>query len=192
MLKAKNVVVIFGSPRKNGNTHILVEEACQALSSRGIGHEIFFLNNLKIQGCQACYYCKRKNVAECAIQDDMQMIYAAIKKSDGLLIASPIYFGGVTAQTKLWVDRMFPFIDMNVRSLMPKSQPAAFIFTQNQPRPGLFANYIAGFKEMVGYLGFAPKGSLLACDLDKGYKPMVTENPELMRQAYALGHDLLA
>lgn len=192
MPKGRNVVIIFGSPRKNSNTYILVEEARKGLTERGIKSEIFYLNEMNIKGCQACYYCKGNNVCECAVKDEMQKIYSAIKKADGLMVASPIYFGGVTAQTKLWLDRMFPFIDMKLNSMIEKGKKAAFIFTQNQPAPDLFTNQINSFKLMVKYFGFEAKGSLLAYDLDKGYKPMVTEKQEFMRKAYALGRDMLS
>jgi multimeric flavodoxin WrbA len=192
MSTGKNVVIIFGSPRKNSNTNILVEEARKGLADQGVTIEIFYLNEMKIKGCQACYACKRNNVPECAVKDDMQKIYEAIKETDGILVASPIYFGGVTAQTKAWLDRLFPFIDMNINSRIAKGKRAAFIFTQNQPAPELFANHMDVFKMMIGFIGFEVKGSLLACNLDKGYKPMVTENKEVMARAYELGKELLA
>ena len=191
MSEEKNVVIIFGSPRKNSNTHILMEEARKGITEKGIQTQIFYLNEMNIKGCQACYYCKRNNVAECAIKDDMQKIHEALKKADGMLITTPIYFGGVTAQTKLWLDRMFPFIDLKLNSFIAKGKKVAFIFTQNQPAPGFFTNQINSFKNMVGIIGFEVKGSLLAYNLDKGYKPLVTENREFMRIAYELGRGLL-
>ncbi len=192
MQKGKNVVVIFGSPRKNSNTQILVEQARRGLADAGVSSEIFYLNDMKIKGCQACYFCKRNSVSECIVKDDMQNIYKAIKNADGILVASPIYFGEVTGQTKLWLDRMFPFIDLKVHSLMDKGKKGSFIFTQNQPLPGLFANNIDSFKKMVGYVGFTIGDSLLAYDLDKDNKPMVTENKKIMEQAYQLGRNMLS
>jgi multimeric flavodoxin WrbA len=192
MSTAKRVVIVFGSPRKNSNTHILVEEARKGLTDNGVGSEIFYLNEMNIKGCQACYYCKRENVMDCAVKDDMQKIHEAIHKADGILVASPIYFGGVTAQTKAWLDRLFPLIGMNVNSLMAKGKKAAFIFTQNQPAPELFSNYIEGFKMMIGFIGFEVKDTLLAYNLNKGYKPMATENREFMTKAYELGRGLLS
>ncbi|OHD15315.1 MAG: hypothetical protein A2086_01590 [Spirochaetes bacterium GWD1_27_9] len=186
----KKVVIIFGSPKKNSNTHILIEKAQQGLASQKIESEVFYLNDMSIKGCQGCYYCKKNNVAECVIKDDMQKIYKAIQESDGIIVATPIYFGEVTAQTKLWLDRLFPYIDMNVNSLIPKGKKASFIFTQNQPVPTLFVEYINNFKNMVGFVGFEIKESLLAYNLDKDYKPMVSENPDIMNKAYNLGKNL--
>jgi multimeric flavodoxin WrbA len=192
VMDAKKVLIIFGSPRKNGNTHILVEEACKGLAVNGTSTETFYLNEMQIKGCQACYYCKKNKVDTCILKDDMQKIYAAVKNADGILIASPIYFGEVSAQTKLWLDRMFPFIDMQVHSLLAKGKKASFIFTQNQPVAGLFANNIESFVRMVEHIGFAAKDRLVAYNLDKGYKPMVTENKQFMQKAFELGRDLLS
>lgn len=188
----KKVLVLFGSPRKNSNTHILVEEACKGLRESGTESEIIFLNDINFKGCQACYYCKKKGVAECAVIDGLTEIYNKINKADGVIIASPIYFGGVTGQTKLCIDRLFPYIDMKLGSLLPKGKKAAFIFTQNQADPKLFTEHIAGMKQMLGFIGFEMKESLLTCNLDKGYKPSVTENREAMRQAFMLGKNLLS
>jgi multimeric flavodoxin WrbA len=185
------VTVIFGSPRKNGNTHLLVREAQRGLKDSGFDSDIFYLNEMVIKGCQACYFCKRHETAECAVKDDMQSIYTAVNESDGIIVASPIYFGGITGQTKLWLDRMFPYIDMNVGSRMRKGKKAAFIFTQNQPVSTLFEAHMASVRQMLGYIGFDIRDSMLVCNVDKGYKPMVTENEELMKRAYALGRNMM-
>ena len=117
----------------------------------------------------------------------MNEIYSSIKKSEALIIATPVYFGGVTAQTKLFADRMFPFIDLNVRTLLNERKKVSFIFTQNQPHPFLFRKSMDSFAEMFGYIGFDTIEILTACGLDKGYKPMVSENKEILKKAYDLG-----
>ncbi|MGV8120508.1 MAG: flavodoxin family protein [Candidatus Xenobiia bacterium LiM19] len=188
----KKVAILFGSPRKNSNTHLLVEEARRGLADSGAESKIFFLNDMKIRGCQACYYCKKNNVTDCAVKDDMQSIYQAVNESDGIIVASPIYFGEVTAQTKACIDRMFPFIGMDVNSLLPPGKKMACIFTQNQPNPEFFEGYIEGFCTALSYIGFEKGETLLACNLDKDYKPMVTENRELMDKAYSLGKSFFA
>ena len=77
-------------------------------------------------------------MAACALKDDMQKIHRLIQESDGLIIATPIYFAGVTAQTKIWLDRLFPYIGMDLSPKLPESKKVSFIFTQNQPDPRLF------------------------------------------------------
>ena len=184
------VVIVLGSPRKESNTHILVKEAQKGFDYSNIQSEVFFINDMNVRGCQACYFCKKNNVPKCKIKDDMQKIYKAVEESNGILIASPIYFGGVTSQTKILLDRFFPYIDMNVSAKINKGKKASFIFTQNQPYPELFISNINSFKDMFAYMGFEIKDSLIAYNLDKGYKPLVTENLEFMKKAYALGRKM--
>ena len=188
----KKAALILGSPRKNSNTHILLNEAQNGLKAKGIESRIFFLNELNIKPCQACYFCKTNNTTQCSMKDDMKQITEYILEADGLVVASPIYFGNVTAQTKLFADRLFPFINMNVKPLIPEGKKASFIFTQNQADISLFQNSFNDFMKIFKFFGFIIKDHLLAPNLDKGIKPMVTEDKETMQKAYALGADLLA
>lgn len=187
----KKTALILGSPRKNSNTHILLNEAQKGLKAKGNESRIFVLNDLNIKACQACYYCKKNNIPVCAVKDDMKEITEYILGAEGLVIASPIYFGNVTAQTKLFADRLFPFIDMNVNPIIPKGKKVSFIFTQNQTDKTLFQNCINDFMTIFKFFGFVIKDHLLVPNLDKGIKPMVTEDKETMQKAFSLGADLL-
>jgi multimeric flavodoxin WrbA len=184
--------ILIGSPRKNGSTAILAVEAERGLKEQGIETETVHLNDLKFRGCQACYYCKKNDVADCAVKDDMQMVHRLIKESDGLIIATPIYFAGVTSQTKAWLDRMFPYIGIDLSPRLPGTMNVSFIFTQNQPDARMFEIPIATFMKMVGLTGMSVKDHLVACDLDAGIKPPVTEQKESLEKAYRIGRDLLA
>ena len=187
----QKVTLLIGSPRKNGSTRILAAEAERGLNERGIETTTVFLNDLKIKGCQACYWCKKNDVAECAVKDDMQKIHRLMQKSDGLIVASPIYFSGVTAQTKAWLDRMFPYIGMDLSPKMPAGKKVSFIFTQNQPDARLFEPGIGAFMYAVGLSGLSVKDHVIACDLDAGIKAPVEGRKEFLEKAYRIGRDLL-
>jgi putative NADPH-quinone reductase len=188
----KKVTILIGSPRKNGSFRILAAEAERGLKDQGVATETVFLNDLEIKGCQACYWCKKNDVADCAVKDDMQEIHRWVQESDGLIVVSPIYFSGVTAQTKAWLDRMFPYMNMNLVPKLQKTKKVSFIFTQNQPDARLFRNGIESFTYAVGLSGLTVKDHLVACDLDAGTKPPVTGQKECMETAYRIGRDLLA
>jgi len=190
-LQLTKVTLLIGSPRKNGSTAVLAREAERGLKEQGIETETIFLNDQKIKGCQACYYCKKNDVAACAVKDDMQGVHQLMQESDGLIVATPIYFAGVSAQTKLWLDRMFPYIGMNLSPKLPRSMKISFIFTQNQPDARLFETPITTFMQMVGLTGLTRRDYLVAYDLDSGVKPPVTDKPEFMDRAYRMGRDLL-
>jgi multimeric flavodoxin WrbA len=102
------ILGIVGSPRKGGNTEILVEEALAAAGGAGAKTEIFLVAGKKISGCQACNTCRDTGV--CKINDDMQPLYKQMEEADGIIFATPVYFGGVTAQLKAIMDRTFAFL----------------------------------------------------------------------------------
>ncbi|OPX64303.1 MULTISPECIES: flavodoxin family protein [unclassified Methanoregula] len=187
----KKATILIGSPRKNGSTAILAAEAEKALKEQGVDVATIFLNDLKIKGCQACYWCKKNDVAECAVKDDMQKIHTLMKECDGMIVASPIYFGGVTAQAKAWLDRMFPYIGMDLTPKMPAGKKVSFIFTQNQPDARLFRPGIDSFMFAVGLSGLLVKEYMVGYDLDAGNKPAVETKKEFMDRAYLIGRELL-
>jgi multimeric flavodoxin WrbA len=188
----KKALILIGSPRKNGSTAVLAAEAERGLKEKGVKTTTIFLNDLKLKGCQACYWCKRHNVAECAVKDDMQKIHALMKECDGMIVASPIYFGTITAQAKAWLDRMFPYISKDVNPKMPADKNVSFIFTQNQPDARLFKPCIDSVMFMTGLTGLLVKDHMIAYDLDAGIKPPVEEKKEFLEQAYRIGWDLLS
>lgn len=98
------LTAILGSPRKGGNTDILLEKALEAVRAKSIPIEKIVLNDLNIRACQECASCFK--TGKCVISDDMAIVYKALDTSDIVMVASPIYFGNVSAQTKIMVDRM--------------------------------------------------------------------------------------
>lgn len=96
---------IVGSPRK-GNTSFLVETALEAAEKEGAETEIIFLGKSNINPCIACEICKK--TGKCSIEDDMEDILQKISTSQGIIIGSPVYFGTITAQTKMLMDRSRP------------------------------------------------------------------------------------
>lgn len=97
------VLGLNGSPRRGGNTDILLGEVMRGAVSEGAETEIIILSNLKIAPCTHCDACLVNG--QCIIQDDMQMVYKALEGADRIVIASPLHFMNLTAQLKLAVDR---------------------------------------------------------------------------------------
>jgi len=97
------VLVIIGSPRKKGNTDLLVEQMLKGVKEAGGTAETVRLEGLGIHPCIGCGGCEKEG--KCVIQDDMQEMYGKIDAADRIIIASPIYFYSVTAQTKAFIDR---------------------------------------------------------------------------------------
>ena len=102
-----NIAAFFGSPRPGGNTEILMNEALKPLAEAGHGLTVYPLNTLNIRPCQDCGGCTGTGV--CVLKDDMAGISAAIRAADRIMLASPIFFYGLSAQAKAMVDRCQSF-----------------------------------------------------------------------------------
>ena len=98
-----DIVAIYGSPRRNGNTATLLKKAVSGAHDAGATVNEFVLRDLKISPCLEIYGCKQQG--KCAIQDDFQKVIGQILKADGLIIASPIFFYAVSAHTKALMER---------------------------------------------------------------------------------------
>ncbi|MCK8817939.1 flavodoxin family protein [Natroniella sulfidigena] len=96
------VLGISGSPVKRG-THYLLEEALQAANNQGVETDIIHLADYNLEDCQGCNHCLQKK--ECILEDDLEELSQNVIEADGLLIASPSYFGTVTAILKNFMDR---------------------------------------------------------------------------------------
>lgn len=98
------VLAISGSPRPQGNTRLLLQEALQALKQEGLETEYLSLHDKQILPCRACLKCAEdKN--RCAQEDDFAAIYQAMAAADGLLVGSPVYFGSATPNLMSLLDR---------------------------------------------------------------------------------------
>jgi multimeric flavodoxin WrbA len=97
------VLGIFGSPRRGGNTDILLEEALKGAENEGAEVERLHLTDFTITPCRECHGCDQ--TGECVILDDMQKIYPKLLEADVIILASPIFFYGITAWAKALIDR---------------------------------------------------------------------------------------
>ena len=97
------VIAICGSPRKNGNTEFLCQHALKAISEEGLQTELVQLAGLDIRPCQACMSCL--NTGVCSINDDMAPVFSKMKEADGIILASPVYYGSCTALLKALMER---------------------------------------------------------------------------------------
>ena len=107
------VLGIVCSPRKGGNTEIMMKEALVGASSYGAETELWTVAGKELKPYDACESCSKKE-GKCHINDDMQELYPKILAADGLIFGSPSYFESVTAQAKIIIDRMYGLYNMFV------------------------------------------------------------------------------
>lgn len=99
----KNILAVYGSPRRNGNTAVLLKKAVQGARDAGADVREYVLRDMKISPCLEIYGCKK--TGRCVIQDDFQKLYDELQTCDGIMLASPIFFYTVSAHTKILMDR---------------------------------------------------------------------------------------
>lgn len=101
------MMVLHGSPRKNGNSDTLTEYLIKGMREIGDAElKHFYVNDLSIRPCQGCLFCETSVYHGCTINDDMQEIYSAYIDADIIVWATPMYWGYLTAQLKSVLDRM--------------------------------------------------------------------------------------
>lgn len=103
----KKVLILLGSPRKNGNSTFLAEKTAAGAKHVGAEVETIYLHGLKINPCSGCDACLKENATGCIVQDDMQGIYPKIRTADSIVFASPIYWFNYSAQLKTCIDRTY-------------------------------------------------------------------------------------
>ena len=103
----KKVLAIYGSPRRKGNTSLLLKRSVEGAREAGADVEEVVLRDLNMSPCLEIYGCK--NSGRCAIKDDFQALYDKLLACDGLMLASPVFFYTVSAHTKILIDRCQSF-----------------------------------------------------------------------------------
>ncbi|MBC7236549.1 MAG: flavodoxin family protein [Chloroflexi bacterium] len=178
------VVGFIGSPRAGGNTEHLVREILRGAREAGANTVEFVLNELAIRPCQGCDACK--SVGRCRIQDDMQTLYDEILEADALVIGTPIYFWGPSAQTKAFLDRLYGIDVEGVREkLAGKRLLLACAFADADPHTA--DNTINMLRTGAEWFKMPFYEPVLAVASARGE---VAGQPETMRRAYAAGRAL--
>ena len=117
------VLLINGSPRKNGNTHLALAEVAKTLEAEGIATEIFWIGNKPVRGCAACYACVSKHLGKCVFDDDVcNELSARFAEADAFVIGSPTYYGQPNGALLAVLQRAFFSAGANV-----KGKPAATV-----------------------------------------------------------------
>lgn len=176
----KKILGVVGSPRRNGNTHILVSRILEGAHSEGAAGDILFLNEVTIRECDGCHTCWAGT--ECGKGDDMNRIYPRIIESDGIIFGTPVYWYGPTALMKGFIDRLVYFNCPENRATI-KGKPAVLAVPFEEEDPETAALLVASFEKILQYLemdligkilvpGVAEKGAIVAKEnkLQEGYE----------------------
>ena len=186
------ILAIYGSPRRNGNTSLLLKKAVQGAIEAGAEVEEIFLRDLNMSPCLEIYTCKK--TGRCVIQDDFQKVYDKLLECHGLILASPIFFYAVSAHTKIFMDRCQSlWAKKYCLEKVPAEKPGAsrkglFISAGATKGKKLFDGTLLSIHYFFEALDMELWKSLLYRGLD--LKGDVLKHPEYLEEAYCAGKEL--
>jgi multimeric flavodoxin WrbA len=181
----KFILILKGSPREHGNSNTLAEQVAAGARASGATVESLMLHPMDIRPCDACDTCQETGV--CIIKDDMQKVYPLLEKADAILIASPIYWFTLNAQTKLCIDRWYALEGPGGNALHGKQVGIVLTYGDSDLYTSGGINAIHTFESMFRYIGAEIVGMVYGTADKIGD---VQKQPELMERAYRLGQQL--
>jgi multimeric flavodoxin WrbA len=181
----KKVLGIVGSPRRNGNTHVLVAEILRGADEGNAHTEMLFLADLKINECDGCHRCWKG--MKCPKKDDMLKLYPKIIESDILLFGTPVYWYGPTALMKLLIDRFVYFNCPRNREKI-RGKKAAIVAPFEDESIDTASLLLHFFEKSLAYLEMSLAGTLLVPGVTKPGE--VRKKSSYMKEAYQLGQKI--
>jgi multimeric flavodoxin WrbA len=191
--KEKNMKVlgIFGSPRRGGNTELLLKEMLRGCRDAQAKVEEIYLRDLKITPCMEIYACRKDG--QCPIRDDMQALYPKLIDTDVLALASPIFFYSVSAHAKAFIDRCQAFWAKKYLLHQPvapgkERRKGVFLSVGGSQGERIFEGALMTMKYFFDSLDMIFYQSLLYRGVDE--KGEILRHPTAIAEAYDLGKKL--
>jgi multimeric flavodoxin WrbA len=185
------VLGIMGSPRRQSNTEILLDKALEGAREAGAEVEKVLVSKLKISPCLEIYACRKDG--NCAIKDDMQLLYEKLLEADHIIFASPIFFYGITSQAKAIIDRCQAlWVRRHVLGMGKEDKRVrrgAFISVGATRGKKLFDGAVLTVKYFFDAIGVKYSGDLLVRGIDN--KGQIEEHPAALEDAFRLGQELV-
>jgi len=184
----KKIMVISGSPRKDGNTRALIDEFLKGVRENDAEVEVVhaaFLHS-KTNGCLSCRSCQRSDKFECAIDDDVAHVVKRMPDADTIVFATPLYFFSASAQIKIVLDRMFSLYkwdNVNGTMVTPLKKKGLVVIASAYEDVGLNA-LEEPFRLTAAYTGMLFDSLLIP---NAGVSGDIRKKPVFLRQAYDLG-----
>jgi multimeric flavodoxin WrbA len=188
------IVAVLGSPRLNGNSAHIAGYFLETARNLGAETQTFALNTLRYRGCQACMSCK-KHSEVCVLKDDLTEVLRAVREADVIVLASPVYYGDVTGQMKLFIDRTYCFLTPDFhtsprRSRLSPGKRLVFIQTQGQAEESMFADIFPRHRMVMEFIGMEETHLLRACGLSQ--RDDVLGRQDVLKQAQDLAVHIMA
>jgi len=162
------IIGIIASLRKEGNTAWVVNKTLEGAKELGAETQVWYFSDLDIEPCRGCLCCHEGGNQGCIINDDMQELYGAIEQADALVLGSPVYMGQMSAQAKIFTDRLFAQISPRFSPYYKEKVvklKLILVFTQGNPDPGMFQVYFDYTKKMFQLLEFDVKDVVIVAGM---------------------------
>ena len=186
--RVPKVVVLLGSPRKKGNSAILAAQIAKGAKAAGAKVETIYLQGLKIAPCRSCYACQKEKSRGCAIKDEMQALYPKLLAAGAWVIASPVYWFTMSAQTKIFMDRCFALPAYVKNPFAGKRIAIAMSYGDADPFGSGCVNALRTFQDAFNYTGAKIVGMVYGSAYGAGE---IRANDVLMKAAGELGKELV-
>ncbi|MBE6894897.1 MAG: flavodoxin family protein [Ruminococcaceae bacterium] len=180
---SKKIVVLNGSPRHNGNTSALIEQFAKGAAEAGHTVTRFDLQSMNIGGCLGCCKGGTDPASPCVQKDDMNKIYPFYTDADIVVLASPLYYWGISGQLKTAFDRLFAVAECNTGYANPKKECVLLMAAEGNG----YEETVFWYERLMKHLGWTDKGKVLCSGVfDIGD---IKGNPKL-DDAYNLGRSI--
>jgi multimeric flavodoxin WrbA len=183
----RKILVVIGSPRRKGNSASLAQQVAAGAKDSGASVETVFLQGLNIRPCTACDACRKKLKKDCIIKDDMRALYPKIMAADAIVIASPIYWFTISAQTKLFMDRWYALGGDDGYALAGKKFAIVLAYADADPFTSGAVNALRTFQDAFNFIGAEVVGTVYGSAWKAGE---IKKNKALMGSAYELGRKI--
>lgn len=182
-------VCINGSPRDNGSSSLIINKLIEGMKVSNIHSMKYCLGNMNIEFCQGCKNCYI--TGKCIINDDINIIIEEIIASDIVVIVSPSYWGDITGQLKVFIDRNTPYSDTNLninKKLIPSGKKGIAIAIRAGHNEGENSHIIDSIKHYFGHLGIELIKSISMTGV--GTVDDLKKKPEYIQNAYDIGKSI--
>ena len=154
----QKIVILNGSPRRKGNTSALVKAFTEGAESAGNTVTEFFLNEMNIHGCKGCFGGHSSRECPCVQKDDMDRIYPAVKESDVVVLATPLYYWNMSGQIRTAIDRLFALEEGDGNLLRGNGRSSALLMAaEGQGFDDVLLYYDHLMEPLIRLLGIIPK-----------------------------------
>jgi multimeric flavodoxin WrbA len=186
---SSKILIVLGSPRKNGNSATLAGKVAESAMADGARVTTVYLNGLNLKPCQGCQKCQQESFMGCAIEDEMNQLYPQIQEADAMVIASPIYWFNISAQTKIFIDRLYA-VGVGQKNIFKGKRLALILtFADEDPFTSGAVNALRSFQDICQYLGANIEGMIYG---SAGEAQEIKEKHDVMEKAALLGKHLAA